>query len=109
MPEEQPLQTLTALEGVREAEVILGVGLLEEVEELGGGFHDGEGGRLAAIEEDGDAAVGVEAQEPFVFLDVGGYVADEGVSLVKGDREGVCSDVHDLGGPFGAVHISELF
>jgi hypothetical protein len=75
MPEEEPLQTLTALERVGEPEVVLGVVLFDEIEEFGGGLHDGEGRGLAAVEEDGDTAVGVKAKEPFVLLDVGGYVA----------------------------------
>lgn len=56
MPEEEPLQSLVALELVREAEFILLVGELEEIEELSTGLHDGERRVLGVINEDGDTA-----------------------------------------------------
>lgn len=66
---------MAALERIGEPEVVPGILLFDEIKEFGGGLHDGEGRGLAAVEEDGDAAVGVKAKEPFVLLDVGGYVA----------------------------------
>ena len=90
MPEKEPLQGLRALELVFEAESVIGVELFEEVEEFGGGFEDGEGRGVGAVEEDGDAAVGVEAEEPGFLLHVGGDVAIEGwVSQAVGGWEGV--------------------
>ena len=77
VPEKEPLQCIIALELVLEAEDVVLVELLEEVEQLGAGLHDGEGRVLGVVDEDGDAAVGVQAEEPFVLLDVGGDVAAE--------------------------------
>lgn len=65
MPEEQPLQTLTPLKLVVKPERVVLVVFFEQVQKLGGGFDDGEGRGLGAVEERGDAAVGVEAEEPF--------------------------------------------
>ena len=90
MPEEQPLQALVPLQLVLEAEAVLLVGKLEQIQQLGRGLHDGEGRRLRVVDDDGDAAVGVEAQEPFFLL------------LVR-------ADVDDGGGPLGAVDERELF
>ena len=90
MPEEHPLQAITSLELVLEAEGVILVVLLEEVEELGGCLDDGEGWGLGGVEQGGDAAVGVEAEEPLVFLHVG-------------------ADVYYLSGPFGAVDEGEFF
>jgi len=89
MPEEQPLQTLVSLQLVLEAKLVVLVGEFEEVEQLGRGLHHGEGGVLGVVHDDGDAAVGVEAEEPFLFLVVG-------------------HDVEEGGGPFGAVDDLQL-
>lgn len=43
VPEEQPLEAFVALELIFEAELVVLVGELEEVEEFGGGLHAGEG------------------------------------------------------------------
>jgi len=110
MPEEQPLQCLAPLQLILEAKNILLVVEFEEVEELGTRFHDGEGGRVCVVDDDGDAAVGVEAEEPFFLLVVGHDVA-EGERrmlvglLVWGRGGGV---VHEGGVPGGAVDICEL-
>jgi len=75
MPEEQPLQRLTPLQLIFEPENIIFVGELEEIEKFGACFHNWEGGRLVVVDEDRDAAVGVEAEEPFFLLVVGHDVA----------------------------------
>lgn len=90
MPEEQPLQTLIALELVLEAEAVLLVGELEQVQQLGRRLHDGEGRGLGVVDDDGDAAVRVQAEEPFFLLLVGG-------------------DVDEVEGELGAVDGGELF
>ena len=56
MPEEHPLQALVALEVVGEAEGVLLVRVLEEVEDLGRGLVDGVGRGDGVVDEDGDAA-----------------------------------------------------
>lgn len=56
MPEEDPLQALAALQLVFEAECVVLVGGLEEVEHLGRGLHDREGRVLSVVHEDWDAA-----------------------------------------------------
>ena len=98
MPEEQPLQTLVALELIGEAEAVLLVGELEQVEELGRGLHDGEGRRLRVVDEDGDAAVGVEAEEPFFLLLVGHDVEGGGgpAGGGVGEQELFEEDLHFL-------------
>ena len=75
VPEEQPLQCLAAFQFVLEAKDVVLVGEFQQVEEFGRGFHDGEGRRLRVVDEDGDAAVGVEAEEPVFFLLIGHDVA----------------------------------
>ncbi len=89
MPEEQPLQTLVPLQLVLEPEPVLLVRKLEQVQQLGRGLHDGEGRRLRVVDDDGDAAVRVETQEPFFLL------------FVR-------ADVDDAGGPFGVVDEGQL-
>jgi hypothetical protein len=61
VPEEEPLEGLAALEVVLEAEGEGGVVMVGEIDEDGRGLEDGEGRRLVVVDEDGDAAVGVEA------------------------------------------------
>lgn len=56
MPEECPLQAFAALEVVSEAELVVLVVFLEEVEELGGCLHHGEGRGHRVVDEDGNAA-----------------------------------------------------
>ena len=50
MPEEGPLQAFAPLKVVFEAEFVVFVELLEEVEEFGGGFHDREGWVLGVVD-----------------------------------------------------------
>ena len=58
-----------------EGEDTFGVVLADEVEENGGGFKDVERLWLVlAVDEDGDATVGVESDEPWFLLTVGGDV-----------------------------------
>lgn len=64
VPEEDPLQGLVALQLVLEAELVLLVGELEQVQELGGRLVDGEGRALVVVDQDGNTPVGVEPQEP---------------------------------------------
>ena len=83
MPEEQPLQRLRALLGVLEAEGVVLVVELEQVEQDGGGLVHGEGRGFGVVDQDGDAAVGVEAQEPVFLLLVGADVAAFWVCIVS--------------------------
>jgi hypothetical protein len=127
-PEEHPLQRLVALELVLEAELIARVVFFQEVEELGGGLDDGEGGVLGVVDESGNPAVGVEAEEPWSMSVVVQSVRCS--ALLVGDikfldeargREGVClgvrtlflldirGDVDQLGVPLGAILDSQLF
>lgn len=78
MPEEQPLQRLAPLQLVLEPKDIVLVRELEEIQQLRRRFHDGKGRRLRVVDEDGDAAVGVEAEEPVFLLLVGHDVAAAG-------------------------------
>ncbi len=97
MPEEQPLQALVPLQLVLEAEPILLVGKLEQIQQLGRGLHDGEGRRLRVVDDDGDAAVGVQAQEPFFLLLVRADVDDgAGEFGLVGERELLEQDLHLL-------------
>jgi len=75
MPEEEPLQSLRALKLVLEAKLIVLVGELQEVQELGRGFHDREGWILCMIDYDRNAAVRVETEKPVLLLLVGGDVS----------------------------------
>jgi len=89
MPEEQPLQALAPLELVLEAEVVLLIVEFGQVEQLGRGLHHGERGRLGVVDEDGDATVGIETEEPFFLLLVG-------------------HDVDQGRGPFGTIDIGQF-
>ena len=71
MPEKQPLESLGALQLILETEHVILVGELKEVEEFGRGLHDWEGRRLRVVDNDGDAAVGIEAEEPVFLLLIG--------------------------------------
>lgn len=75
MPEDEPLGGLARLELVPEAEVVLGVVVLGEVEQDGGGLEDGEWGGLVVVDQDRNAAIGVKAEEPLLLLLVGGNIA----------------------------------
>ena len=90
MPEEEPLQTLVPLQLVLEPELVLLVRELQQIQQLGRRLHHGEGRVLGVVDEDGDAAVGVQAQEPLLLLLVG-------------------RDVDERRGPFGAVGELEFF
>lgn len=52
MPEKEPLKRLAAFQLVGEAEFVVFVFLFEEIEELGGGFHDGKRGGLRVVNYD---------------------------------------------------------
>jgi len=91
MPKERPLQALVPLQLILEPELILLIVRLQQVQHLGRRLHDGEGPvGLGVVDDDGDSAIGVQAQEP-VFLLLVGHDVDQG------------------GGPFGAVGVFELF
>ena len=90
VPEEHPLQRLIPFELVFEAKLVVLVRKLEQIQQLRRGLDAGERRGLRVVDEHGDAAVGVEAQEPLLFLLVG-------------------HDVDERGGPFGAVGVAELF
>lgn len=118
MPEKQPLQSLTPFELVFEPEDVVLVGEFQEVEELGRGLHYRERRGLGVVEEDGDAAIGVEAEEPVFLLLVGHDVAgrergvSEGLTECWGGRrrvEGEEVDEHESCSPFGAINIMQLF
>ena len=111
VPEEDPLQALVPLQVVLEAKLVLLVVLLQQVQHFGARLHDREGlGRDGVVDEDGDAAVGVQAQEP-VFLLLVGHDVDEGGGPGDGGRAvGVFELLeHDLHGlAVGGVHGEEV-
>jgi hypothetical protein len=78
MPKEQPLQALIALQLILEPESILPIRKLEQIQQLRRGLHDGERRGLGVVDDHRDAPVRVQAQEPFLLLDVGVDV-EEGV------------------------------
>lgn len=90
MPEEQPLQRLIALQVILESKRVVLVGDLFQVQELRGALDDRERRRHGVVDEHGDAAVGVETQEPVLLLLVG-------------------ADVDQRRRPLGAVDVGELF
>ena len=75
MPEEEPLQSLRALQLVLESELVILVGELQEIQELGRGFHHGERWILGVIDYDRDTAIRIETKEPVFLLLVGGDVS----------------------------------
>ena len=83
MPKEQPLQRLTPLQLILEAKHIVLIRKLQQIQKFSRSLHDGERRRLGMIDENGDAAVGVEAEEPVFLLLVGRNVAREEVSRVN--------------------------
>lgn len=66
MPEESPLQTLAPLHLVLEAEFVVFVRELEEIQHFRGSLHDREGRVGCVVDEHGDASVGVQTEEPWV-------------------------------------------
>jgi hypothetical protein len=91
------LETLVPLELVLKAELVVLVGEFEEVQQLGTGLHDGEGRRLGVVNEDGDTAVGIQAEKPFLLLLVGADVDDGCRPLrVVGVGEFFKKDLHFL-------------
>ena len=52
VPEKEPLKCLAAFQLVREAEFVVFIFFFEEIEELGGGFHNGKRGRLRVVNYD---------------------------------------------------------
>lgn len=83
MPEEEPLQSLRALQLVFETELVVLVGELQEIQELGRGFHHGERWILSVIDYDRDAAVWIKTEEPVFLLLVGGDVSWNGCQLIR--------------------------
>ena len=89
MPEERPLQALVPLKLVGEAEGVFLVVEFEQVEHFGGSLHDSEGWRLSVVDEDRDAAIRIQPQEPILLL------------LIR-------ADVNDGRGPLQAINILQL-
>ena len=77
MPKEQPLQRLAPLQLILEAKHIILIRKLQQIQKLGGGLHDGERRRLGMVDEDGDAAIGVQTEKPVFLLLVGHDIAEE--------------------------------
>ena len=89
MPEEQPLQRLAPLQLILEPKHIILIRELQKIQELSRCFHDWEGRRLGVVDEDGDTAVGIEAEEPVFLLLVGHDVAEEGERVSYLDSIGI--------------------
>jgi hypothetical protein len=66
VPKESPLESLAALQLIREAKLVLLIGHLQEVKDLSRGFVDWEWRALVVVNQDRNAAVGVEPQEPYL-------------------------------------------
>ena len=77
MPKEQPLQRLAPLQLILEPKHIILIRKLQQIQELRRRLHDGKRRRLRMVDEDGDAAIGVEAEEPVLLLLVGHDVTEE--------------------------------
>lgn len=80
MPKEQPLQRLAPLQLILEPKHIILIRKLQQIQELRRRLHDGKRRRLSMIDKDGDAAIGVEAEEPVLLLVVGRDVTELGVN-----------------------------
>lgn len=89
VPEEHPLEGLVAFEVVGEPEDVVLVEELFQVQHLRRRLDDGERGGLGVVHQGRDATVGVEPEEPLLFLFVG-------------------HDVDQGRAPFGAVDVVEL-
>ena len=68
VPEEQPLQALAPLKLILETEFVILVELFQQVKELGTRLHDWEGRVTGVVDDDRDAAVGIQPQEPLLLL-----------------------------------------
>ena len=110
MPKEEPLQRLAAFQFVFEPECVVFIGEFQEVEELGASFHDGEGWGLGVVDQDGDTAVGVDAEVPILLLLVGPELSVLRSVSVWGDVGGEKGGGEHFGGrPLGAVDVCKLF
>lgn len=89
VPEEQPLQRLTAIQLILEAKDVILVVLLEQIQKLRRSLVDGEGRALGVVDDDWDAAIGIQTKEPVLLLLVG-------------------HDVDQSSGPGGAVDEGKL-
>ncbi len=125
VPKEEPLQGFVTFELIREAEFILFIGELEEVQELGTGLHDWEWGILGVIDEDGDTAlhwssekmiwwrqgavstIGVESEEPVLFLLIGHDIALT-LSIWRSPFILRVLDGHFCLGPFCAIDVFQF-
>jgi hypothetical protein len=56
MPEEEFLDSITALKRICEAEDVILVGEFEQIQELGRGFHDRKGRTLSVVDDDRDSS-----------------------------------------------------
>lgn len=98
---------MTPLKLILEPEGVVAIVLLQEIEQLGRSLHDGERRLLGVVEDDGDAAVGIEAEEPIFLLFIGHDVAAlfeqriawrAGLSVL---HHGVC--------PFDTIEVMQFF
>ena len=95
MPKEQPLQRLAPLQLILEPKHIVLIRKLQQIQELRRRLHDGERRRLRMVDKDGDAAVGIKAEEPVFLLVVGHDITEEEeerrekISQVRTSRMGV--------------------
>lgn len=64
MPEEHPLQALVSLELILKAKLVVLVSEFKQIQHLGRCFVGRERWGLVVVNDDGDAAVGIKAQEP---------------------------------------------
>ena len=83
MPKEQPLQRLAPLQLILEPKHIILIRKLQQIQELRRCLHDGERRRLGMVDEDGDAAIGVQAEEPVFLLVVGRDVTESSEQMRK--------------------------
>lgn len=74
MPKANPLKTLAAFQIICEAEFVVLIRKLEEIQQFSTRFHDRKRRRHGIIDEHRDATIRVEAQEPFLLLLVGADV-----------------------------------
>lgn len=117
MPKEQPLQRLAPLQLILKPKHIILIRKLQQIQKLGRRLHDWKRRRLGMVDEDGDAAVGVEAEKPVFLLLVAHDVAAKGgqrsVEYVHkrrkafGSRERV-TNVQEAMCPLGAIDLVQF-
>lgn len=78
VPEKYPLLHLALLQRVCEAELVVLVEMVREVQQLRGGLEHGEGRAARVVDDNGDTPVGVKPEEPLLLLLVRADVDDGG-------------------------------